>query len=223
MRREKIEKGERRQRERTRERERESEEERDGGTSPGEKTRRAAEAADEGGVTMAPKTVDHHQQQRCNGGMAQPSQTERSRRRPREDSAGKHDTTTGTIAPSTLQEAYERAMDGESFGSTRNGVPVALSTSSHSMRGSGDDQRKTRRSWQRDQPHSVLRFHRMRRIWRQLARDRVRDPVECTDKDSDLVMHRDKDMDMFQLERSRRSPARHGGAQLVAEEPSHTE
>ncbi|KAK9139803.1 hypothetical protein Scep_009484 [Stephania cephalantha] len=34
-----------------------------------------------------------------------------------------------------------------------------------------------------------------------VARDRVRDPVECTDKDSDLVMHRDKDMDMFHLDR----------------------
>ncbi|KAK9084495.1 hypothetical protein Scep_030966 [Stephania cephalantha] len=75
-----------------------------------------------------------------------------------------------------------------------------------------------------------------------VARDRVRDPVECTDMDSDLVMHRGKDMDMFQLDwdfnvpvwaygqpdgvffawRSRRSPARHGGAQLVAEEPSPT-
>ncbi|KAK9112628.1 hypothetical protein Scep_020147 [Stephania cephalantha] len=79
-------------------------------------------------------------------------------------------------------------------------------------------------------------------------RDRVRDPVECTDRDSDLVMHRGKDMDMFQLERDfnvpdvalayidgkrqmvcsllrryRRSPARRGGAQLVAEEPSPTE
>ncbi|KAK9121796.1 hypothetical protein Syun_019413 [Stephania yunnanensis] len=34
-----------------------------------------------------------------------------------------------------------------------------------------------------------------------VARDRVRDPVECTDKDNDLVMHRDKDMDMFHLGR----------------------
>ncbi|KAK9148514.1 hypothetical protein Scep_007271 [Stephania cephalantha] len=34
-----------------------------------------------------------------------------------------------------------------------------------------------------------------------VARDRVRDPVECTDRDSDLVMHRGKDMDKFQLER----------------------
>ncbi|KAK9098387.1 hypothetical protein Syun_025432 [Stephania yunnanensis] len=91
-----------------------------------------------------------------------------------------------------------------------------------------------------------------------VARDRVRDPVECTDRDSDLVVHVGKEMDMFQLERdfnvfvwaygqpgiaemlpwhilmeeidgvffawrSRRSPARHGGAQLVAEEPNPTE
>ncbi|KAK9134842.1 hypothetical protein Syun_014172 [Stephania yunnanensis] len=35
-----------------------------------------------------------------------------------------------------------------------------------------------------------------------VARDRVRDPVECTDRDIDLVMHRGKDMDMFQLERN---------------------
>ncbi|KAK9118423.1 hypothetical protein Scep_016516 [Stephania cephalantha] len=34
----------------------------------------------------------------------------------------------------------------------------------------------------------------------------VRDPVECTDRDSDLVMHRDKDMDMFQLERDSNVP-----------------
>ncbi|KAK9148322.1 hypothetical protein Scep_007079 [Stephania cephalantha] len=34
-----------------------------------------------------------------------------------------------------------------------------------------------------------------------VARDRVRDPVECTDRDIDLVMHRDKDMDMFHLDR----------------------
>ncbi|KAK9118948.1 hypothetical protein Scep_017041 [Stephania cephalantha] len=33
-----------------------------------------------------------------------------------------------------------------------------------------------------------------------VARDRVRDPVECTDKDIDLVMHRDKDMNMFHLD-----------------------
>ncbi|KAK9143043.1 hypothetical protein Syun_012443 [Stephania yunnanensis] len=30
----------------------------------------------------------------------------------------------------------------------------------------------------------------------QSSRDRVRDPVECTDKDIDLVVYRDKDMDM---------------------------
>ncbi|KAK9140253.1 hypothetical protein Scep_009934 [Stephania cephalantha] len=141
-----------------------------------------------------------------------------------------------TIAPSTLQEANERAMAGESFVSTRIRVPVASLASSHSMRGSEDDQRKTRvrRSWKIDQPLSVLRFHRMRRIWRQclmvqrrvtlvhyssqhchilnistirglmaeaVARDRVRDPVECTDRDNNLVMHRDKDMDMFHLDR----------------------
>ncbi|KAK9160868.1 hypothetical protein Syun_007209 [Stephania yunnanensis] len=70
-----------------------------------------------------------------------------------------------------------------------------------------------------------------------VAGDRVRDPVECTDRDSDLVVHMGKEMDMFQLERDfnvsawaygqpeeidgvffawrfRRSPARHGGAQL---------
>ncbi|KAK9113940.1 hypothetical protein Syun_020737 [Stephania yunnanensis] len=34
-----------------------------------------------------------------------------------------------------------------------------------------------------------------------VARDRVRDPVECTDRDSDLVVHMGKEMDMFQLER----------------------
>ncbi|KAK9148730.1 hypothetical protein Scep_007487 [Stephania cephalantha] len=33
-----------------------------------------------------------------------------------------------------------------------------------------------------------------------VARDRVRDPVECTDKNNDLVMHRDKDIDMFHLD-----------------------
>ncbi|KAK9095181.1 hypothetical protein Scep_026650 [Stephania cephalantha] len=33
-----------------------------------------------------------------------------------------------------------------------------------------------------------------------VARDRVRDPVECTDMDIDLVMHRDKDIDMFHLD-----------------------
>ncbi|KAK9081369.1 hypothetical protein Syun_031148 [Stephania yunnanensis] len=76
-----------------------------------------------------------------------------------------------------------------------------------------------------------------------VARDRVIDPVECTDRDNDLVVHMGKEMDMFQLERdfnvsawaygqpdgaffawrSRRSPARYGGAQLVTEEPSPTE
>ncbi|KAK9120548.1 hypothetical protein Syun_018165 [Stephania yunnanensis] len=30
-----------------------------------------------------------------------------------------------------------------------------------------------------------------------VARDRVRDPVECTDRDNDLLMHRGKDIDMF--------------------------
>ncbi|KAK9169637.1 hypothetical protein Syun_001777 [Stephania yunnanensis] len=57
-----------------------------------------------------------------------------------------------------------------------------------------------------------------------------RDIVECTDKDNDLVIHRDKDMDMIHLDQdfnvsvteepssSRRSLARRGGAQLVAEE-----
>ncbi|KAK9160467.1 hypothetical protein Syun_006808 [Stephania yunnanensis] len=34
-----------------------------------------------------------------------------------------------------------------------------------------------------------------------MARDRVRDPVECTDRDSDLVVHMGKEMDMFQLKR----------------------
>ncbi|KAK9100602.1 hypothetical protein Scep_024032 [Stephania cephalantha] len=35
------------------------------------------------------------------------------------------------------------------------------------------------------------------------ASDRIcgRDPIECTDRDSDLVMHRDNDMDMFHLDR----------------------
>ncbi|KAK9098931.1 hypothetical protein Syun_025976 [Stephania yunnanensis] len=46
------------------------------------------------------------------------------------------------------------------------------------------------------QSHSRHRY-----IQCEVARDRVRDPVECTDKNGDLVMHRDKDMDMFQLER----------------------
>ncbi|KAK9107794.1 hypothetical protein Syun_023805 [Stephania yunnanensis] len=32
-----------------------------------------------------------------------------------------------------------------------------------------------------------------------VARDRVRDPVECTDRDNDLVVHMGKEMDMFQL------------------------
>ncbi|KAK9128664.1 hypothetical protein Syun_017461 [Stephania yunnanensis] len=35
-----------------------------------------------------------------------------------------------------------------------------------------------------------------------VAGDKVRDPVECTDRDNDLVMHMGKDMDMFQLERN---------------------
>ncbi|KAK9093449.1 hypothetical protein Syun_028360 [Stephania yunnanensis] len=81
-----------------------------------------------------------------------------------------------------------------------------------------------------------------------VAKDRVRDPVKCTDRDSDLVMQRDKDMDMVHLDRdfnvhdvalaymdgrrpmvcffawrSRRSPARHRGDKLVAEEPSPTD
>ncbi|KAK9093102.1 hypothetical protein Syun_028013 [Stephania yunnanensis] len=69
-----------------------------------------------------------------------------------------------------------------------------------------------------------------------VVRDRVGDPVECRDKDNDLVMHRGKDVDMFQLERvfnvhdvalayidGRRQIACSllgglGGAQLVAEE-----
>ncbi|KAK9143140.1 hypothetical protein Syun_012540 [Stephania yunnanensis] len=34
-----------------------------------------------------------------------------------------------------------------------------------------------------------------------VARDRVRDPVECTDRDNDLVVHMGKEIDMFQLER----------------------
>ncbi|KAK9127032.1 hypothetical protein Syun_015829 [Stephania yunnanensis] len=69
-----------------------------------------------------------------------------------------------------------------------------------------------------------------------VARDRVGDPVECTDRDNDLVMHRGKDMDMFQLERDFDDVALEyidgrrqmvcsllggrGGAQLVTEEPS---
>ncbi|KAK9107190.1 hypothetical protein Syun_023201 [Stephania yunnanensis] len=70
-----------------------------------------------------------------------------------------------------------------------------------------------------------------------VARDRVRDPVECTDRDSDLVVHIGKEMDMFQLERDFNISARaygqpgdrwsllggRGVAQLVAEEPSLTE
>ncbi|KAK9081726.1 hypothetical protein Syun_030772 [Stephania yunnanensis] len=35
-----------------------------------------------------------------------------------------------------------------------------------------------------------------------VARDSVRDPVESTDRDINLVMHKGKDMDMFQLERN---------------------
>ncbi|KAK9086792.1 hypothetical protein Syun_029186 [Stephania yunnanensis] len=34
-----------------------------------------------------------------------------------------------------------------------------------------------------------------------VARDKVRDPVECTDRDNGLVMHKDKDMNMFHLDR----------------------
>ncbi|KAK9150605.1 hypothetical protein Syun_008914 [Stephania yunnanensis] len=34
-----------------------------------------------------------------------------------------------------------------------------------------------------------------------VAGDRIRDPVECTDRDNDLVVHMGKEMDMFQLER----------------------
>ncbi|KAK9134507.1 hypothetical protein Syun_013837 [Stephania yunnanensis] len=34
-----------------------------------------------------------------------------------------------------------------------------------------------------------------------VARDKVRDLVECIDRDNDLVMHKDKDMDMVHLKR----------------------
>ncbi|KAK9135230.1 hypothetical protein Syun_014560 [Stephania yunnanensis] len=34
-----------------------------------------------------------------------------------------------------------------------------------------------------------------------MARDRVRDLVKCTDRDSDLLVHMGKEMDMFQLKR----------------------
>ncbi|KAK9104370.1 hypothetical protein Scep_021214 [Stephania cephalantha] len=51
-----------------------------------------------------------------------------------------------------------------------------------------------------------------------VARDRVRDPVECTDRDSDLVMHRGKDMDKFQLERDFNVPVAEE-PKLVTEEP----
>ncbi|KAK9133272.1 hypothetical protein Scep_012800 [Stephania cephalantha] len=59
-----------------------------------------------------------------------------------------------------------------------------------------------------------------------VARDSVRDPVECTDKNSDLVMHRDKDIDMFHLDWDFNVPVWAygqpglGGAQPVTEEPS---
>ncbi|KAK9128713.1 hypothetical protein Syun_017510 [Stephania yunnanensis] len=59
-----------------------------------------------------------------------------------------------------------------------------------------------------------------------VARDGVRDPVECTDKNIDLVMHRDKDIDMFHLDWDFNVPVWAygqpglGGAYLVAEEPS---
>ncbi|KAK9135957.1 hypothetical protein Syun_015287 [Stephania yunnanensis] len=32
-----------------------------------------------------------------------------------------------------------------------------------------------------------------------VARDKVRDPVECKDRDNDLLTHRGKDMDMFPI------------------------
>ncbi|KAK9157537.1 hypothetical protein Scep_004111 [Stephania cephalantha] len=59
-----------------------------------------------------------------------------------------------------------------------------------------------------------------------VAKDRVRDPVECADMDNDLVMHRDKDIDMFHLDWDFNVPVWAygqpglGGAQLVTEEPS---
>ncbi|KAK9083831.1 hypothetical protein Scep_030302 [Stephania cephalantha] len=76
-------------------------------------------------------------------------------------------------------------MEGER-GSTRIGVPVAFSASSHSVRGSGDDQRKMR-----DVALAYIDGKRQ---------------MVCS-----------------LLRRSRRSPARRGGALLVAEEPSPTE
>ncbi|KAK9081250.1 hypothetical protein Syun_030613 [Stephania yunnanensis] len=46
----------------------------------------------------------------------------------------------------------------------------------------------------------ALRWHRCGRSGVQLMLW-VRDPVECTDRDNDLVVHIGKEMDMFQLER----------------------
>ncbi|KAK9134974.1 hypothetical protein Syun_014304 [Stephania yunnanensis] len=50
-----------------------------------------------------------------------------------------------------------------------------------------------------------------------VARDRVRDPVECTDRDSDLVVHMGKEMDMFQLERDFNVSAWAYGQPVIAE------
>ncbi|KAK9144189.1 hypothetical protein Sjap_004092 [Stephania japonica] len=62
-----------------------------------------------------------------------------------------------TTAPSTLQAAYERAMDSEGFGSTRTGAQAISSAPSQSGRPSGDGRKRKRfRQWsQRDRAHSV--------------------------------------------------------------------
>ncbi|KAK9163107.1 hypothetical protein Syun_004009 [Stephania yunnanensis] len=69
----------------------------------------------------------------------------------------------------------------------------------------------------------------VRRSWQ-------RDPIECTDRDIDLVVHRDKDMDMVHLDRDfnvsawcvlclevSEEPSLSRRSHLVAEEPSPIE
>ncbi|KAK9169202.1 hypothetical protein Syun_001342 [Stephania yunnanensis] len=116
------------------------------------------------------------------------------------------------IAPSTIQEAYERAMVSESFGSTWTGVPVASSTSSQSVRGCRDDQRKkkVRRSWLRvtlvhynSQHRRILNISTIKGLMVEaVARDRVGVRIKYKDRDISLVRHSDRDRDnMFHLDK----------------------
>ncbi|KAK9118776.1 hypothetical protein Scep_016869 [Stephania cephalantha] len=65
----------------------------------------------------------------------------------------------------------------------------------------GDDERATAWSRRDERRGGALSTCRMR-DFDEIAttRWRVRDPVEYTDKNNDLVMHRDKDIDMFHLD-----------------------